>query len=927
MVSRGRPRRSADRARALVVALLLAVGTTSVTVLRSATPASAQVPSGFTEVTAFSGLVEPTAVRFAPDGRVFVAEKRGTIQMLDSLTDTGPPRQVADLRTEVYNFWDRGLLGLAVDPDFPRSPYLYALYTFDGVIGGPAPRWGGGTDSDPCPTPPGATGDGCVASAKLVRLTVDLQGGPTVRKDLIHDWCQQYPSHSVGDLAFGRDGALYVSAGDAASFNWVDYGQDGDPVNPCGDPAGAGGAMTPPGAQGGALRAQDLRTPGDPVTLDGTVIRVDPATGDPLPDNPGAGATDANARRIVAYGLRNPFRITTRPGTDEVWIADVGASSWEEINRIVDPGRLTNFGWPCYEGPGRQGGFDAADLTICEGLYTAGNADTKPFFAYQHGAPVGTTDLCTTARGSSIAGLSFRFYPGGTYPAEYDGALFFADYSRNCIWMAPAGAGGVPDMSRIRPFVWSAASPVQLELSTAGELVYVDFNGGTIRRIAYTGAQPFTCPDGQYRAEYFPNRTLGGSPVTTACESAPLARDWGTGAPAGVGADDYSARWTGTFDLPAGTYRFTSTSDDGIRVRIDGALVIDEWRDQSATVFTADRTLSAGPHQVQVEWYEAGGDAVAELSWAPVGGSPPQARIDSPAAGTTWAVGDTLAFSGSATDAQDGTLPATALSWEVVLQHCPAECHAHSLGRTDGASGSLSPPDHEYPVYVELRLTATDADGQQAVATRRLDPRTVGLTVVSQPPGLRLSTGVQTGAAPFTTTAIVGGTASLSAPSPQTRSGRTYTFSNWSDGGSQSHNVVAGTTAATYTAAYTLTGCPRGQYRAQYYPNTTLSGTAAVNRCEAAPLNRNWGSGAAPGVTADNFSARWTGSFSMTAGRRTFTAASNDGIRVWLDGVLIIDRWGSAGTTRVTRTVAAGVHTVRVDYVERTGPAFARLTW
>jgi hypothetical protein len=82
-------------------------------------------------------LVNPTAIRFAPGGKVFVAEKRGTIQMYDGLADT-TPTQVADLRTEVYNFWDRGLLGLAVDPGFTSGrPYLYALYTFDGPLAEP----------------------------------------------------------------------------------------------------------------------------------------------------------------------------------------------------------------------------------------------------------------------------------------------------------------------------------------------------------------------------------------------------------------------------------------------------------------------------------------------------------------------------------------------------------------------------------------------------------------------------------------------------------------------------------------------------------------------------------------------------------------------------------------------------------------------
>ena len=131
---------------------------------------------------------------------------------------------VADLRTETHNFWDRGMLGLAVDPSFPARPYLYAMYTFDGPIGGTAPVWGtAGADGDPCPTPPGATSDGCVVSGKLVRLALDLANpspATTTKLDLVHDWCQQYPSHSIGDLVFGRDGALYASGGDGASFDW-----------------------------------------------------------------------------------------------------------------------------------------------------------------------------------------------------------------------------------------------------------------------------------------------------------------------------------------------------------------------------------------------------------------------------------------------------------------------------------------------------------------------------------------------------------------------------------------------------------------------------------------------------------------------------------------------------------------------------------
>jgi hypothetical protein len=264
----------------------------------------------------------------------------------------------------------------------------------------------------------------------------------------------------------------------------------------------------------------------------------------------------------------------------------------------------------------------------------------------------------------------------------------------------------------------------------------------------------------------------------------------------------------------------------------------------------------------------------------------------------------------------------------MVLQHCSTDCHAHQLQTWDGvAAGSLPAPDHEYPAYLELRLTATDSAGASTIVVRRLDPRTVPITVTTSPPGLTATLGSRTATTPFPSTVIVGSTSLLSAPTPQTLAGATYRFARWSDGGAASHPLVAGAAATTRTATYTLSACPAGQYRAQYFANRTLTGAAATTRCEPAPLAQNWGSGGPPGTGVNNFSARWTGTFTFPGGRRTFTATSDNGIRVWLDGVRIVDRWGRAGTSRVTRTVAAGQHTVRVDYWEGTGPASARLTW
>jgi glucose/arabinose dehydrogenase len=669
----------------------------AVAALSAGSAHAAVLPPGFHERTVLSGLTNPTAVRFAADGRVFVAEKSGLVKVFSNLDDT-TPTTFADLRTEVHNFWDRGLLGLALDPGFPTSPYVYVLYTHDAPIGGVAPRWGmPSASSDSCPTPPGPTTDGCVVSGRLSRLQAAgdvMTGAETV---LIENWCQQYPSHSVGSLAFGADGKLYVSGGDGASFDFTDYGQQG---NPCGDPpVPAGGTPAPPTAEGGALRSQDVRTSSDPTSLDGAILRVDPATGAGLPDNPFGSSSDPDRRRVLAYGLRNPFRLTIRPGTSEVWLGDVGWNAWEEIDRVVAqaPADVAeNFGWPCYEGNGRQPGYDSANLGLCESLYGQGaGATVAPYLTWSHAAAVVPGDGCPVGS-SSASGLSF--YPGGPYPADFDGALFFADFSRDCIWAMRTNGGPLPSPSAITTFAAGAANPVDLQVGPSGELYYADFDGGTIRRIEYAAAD---------------------SPAAATAGRASAATAAGNGAPA--------------------------------------------------------------------------------------------ATITSPAAGTTWKVGDTIAFAGSAVDPEQGALPPSALSWSLVLQHCPSTCHPHRLESYDGVTGgSFATPDHDYPSHLELQLTATDGEGLTDTSTVRLDPRTVGLTLSSDPPGRTLTLGPASAVAPFTRTVIMGSNNSISAPSPQVDGPRTWTFLRWSDGGAPAHNVIAGasgTRTATFRCGGSLLAC------------------------------------------------------------------------------------------------------------------------
>ena len=726
----------------------------------------APVPAGFTESVVFSGLTNPTVVRFSPDGRVFVAEKRGVIKVFDSVTDTTPD-VFADLNANVHNFWDRGLLGMALDPNFPASPYVYVLYTYDHVLGStaPAPRWGTpGVYSDPCPTPPGATADGCVVSGRLSRLTASGNSMAGPEQVLVEDWCQQYPSHSIGTVEFGRSGALYASAGDGASFNFVDWGQDGDPLNPCGDPpGGAGATLTPPTAEGGALRSQDLRTSGDPVGLDGSVIRVDPATGAGLPTEP------------ARYVVRPQCPAHRRPRPAQPLPLHRAARHRRAVDRrrrmerlggdqparpVHHPGR--NFGWPCYEGVNRQAGYDSANLNICESLYASPGTVTSPYFAYHHTARVVPNESCPTGS-SSIAGAQFAFAAGQSpYPTEYDDALFFADYSRDCIWVMPKGADGLPAPGLVRTFVAGAANPVNLQVGPTGELFYVDFDGGTIRRISYAST----------------NRPpVARATATPTTGSAPLSVFFDGSASSDPDAGDTLAF---AWDL------------DG-----DGAF------DDSTSTQPSWTYTSSGTYTATLRVTDPAGATATDAVVISVGNTAPVPVINTPAAGTLWKVGDTIMFSGGATDAQDGALPASALTWDVVIQHCPSNCHSHPMQSWVGvSSGSFVPPDHEAPVYLDLKLTVTDSGGLSTTVVRRLDPRMVPLTFASVPGGLTLTVGTSSTKATFTRNVVVGSSNTVSAVSPQAKGNKQYGFTSWSDGGAQTHTIVAPATATTYTARF-----------------------------------------------------------------------------------------------------------------------------
>ncbi len=195
---------------------------------------------------------------------------------------------------------------------------------------------------------------------------------------------------------------------------------------------------------------------------------------------------------------------------------------------------------------------------------------------------------------------------------------------------------------------------------------------------------------------------------------------------------------------------------------------------------------------------------------AATGNTPPTPVISTPATSLTWKAGDTVSFKGSATDAQDGTEPASRLSWSIILGHCTTlGCHTHPLAnRTGVASGTIAAPDHEAPSYMELTLTATDAAGATSSTVRRIDPKTTNLTFKTNPAGLSLAAGAsQTAVAPFTQTWVANSQVQLNAPTTQTVGGTTYTFIGWSDGGAATHTVNAPAANTTYTANYSSGAC------------------------------------------------------------------------------------------------------------------------
>ncbi len=414
----------------------------------------------------------PVGLAFAPDGRIFVWQKSGIVRIIKD--GVLLPAPFLDIESQVNQYGDRGLLGLAIDPNLSTTGHVYLLYTHET-----------GPDSN----------DSGPKSSRLTRVTADpadpdraLAGSEVV---ILDNLPSDDSSHSIGTVRFAPDGNLFVGVGDGASFNFVDDK---------------------------ALRAQDLNS------VNGKILRIT-TSGAALPDNPFYDGTDSVRSKVWAYGLRNPYRFGLHPSTGEPTIGDVGWNDWEELNR----GRGANFGWPCYEGNDPQPLYQAS-FAQCQAL--SASEWTPPLFTYPHAgsnAVVGGAYYSATQYPAMYRG---NFFFADYVPDWIHRAVF--DANDNLVSIEPfadnlGGAVSVelgPDgflyyvsiitgeVGRVRfsgPLARASAtptagySPLSVNFSSAGS---VDPNGGALTYL-------WTFGDGGTSTSANPSHTYTSGGVTT----------------------------------------------------------------------------------------------------------------------------------------------------------------------------------------------------------------------------------------------------------------------------------------------------------------------------------------------------------------------------------------------------------------------------
>ncbi len=372
-----------------------------------------------------------------------------------------------------------------------------------------------------------------------------------------------------------------------------------------------------------------------------------------------------------------------------------------------------------------------------------------------------------------------------------------------------------------------------------------------------------------WEAKYWNNKTLSGDPVLVRQESE-INHDWGQGAPSGVASDRFSARWKQTLNFTPGTYRLTATMDDGMRVWIDDNLVIDSWYDSQAHTITATMYLGAGDHRVKVEYYDEGGDAVAKF------------RIDSLDTPIQRWRGDYF---------NNKTLSGT-----------PALVRDDENIQFNWGGGSPGPGVASDNFSVRWTRTIDLESGRYRWTTTTDD-------------GVRLWVNGRLLIDKWMDQSSASYSAEIDLPGGPTDVRMEY-FENVGGAVAQlSRTKLSGPSSGTV-------------WRGEYFNNKNLSGNPALVRNDS-HVDFSWGNGSpAPGINPDKFSVRWTRDIYLTPGLYRFTAFTDDGVRLWVNGQRIIDDWVDRKPTASVGEInlPGGFVEVKMEYYDDVGGATANLT-
>jgi hypothetical protein len=486
---------------------------------------------------------------------------------------------------------------------------------------------------------------------------------------------------------------------------------------------------------------------------------------------------------------------------------------------------------------------------------------------------------CAITGGAFYSPLLIRF------PGEYLSDYFFADYCAG--WIRKLD----PLDNAVVTFATGISFPVDLKVSDDGDLYYLARGTGAATGVVYRityGAAPSI-------SSHPASRTVapGGSVTFSvrASGQAPLRYQWQRNGANIAGAT-------------APDYRISSVSqaDNGARFR--------------AVVSNAAGSVTSNQAVLTVSANRA-----------------PTATITQPAAGLLYRGGMVINYSGTGTDPEQGNLPASAFTWRVDFHH-DAHTHPFIQPRNGATGGSFTIPTTghtETNVWYRIYLTVRDSGGLTHTTQRDIRPRKVQLTLATNPAGLLLRLDGQPVTTPLTFQSVVGVVRTLGAMSPQASGGSTYQFVSWSDGGAATHNISTPATNMTYRATYRVSSSGTGSgLSVTYFNNADLTGTTVTRTDPIVAFT--WGAGSpAAAIAADTFSARWTGQVQAQFTQvYTFYTQSDDGVRLWVNGQLLVNNWTDHATTENSGTIsltAGQRYAIRMEFYEKGGSAIARLFW